>query len=145
MRRVRAVLDTNCYVSAFVFAHGRLTRLPSLWITERFTPVTCREILAELEDVLPRAKFQKRLPPSRRKLALANLHAYAEIFPLSNPLAPVKNLRDPKDAVFVNLARESKADFLITGDRHLLELKGTLPDVKILPPGDFLKMLEGIS
>ena len=44
---------------------------------------------------------------------------------------------DPDDDYLVALAREAKADFLVSGDRHLRE--AGLPDVVVLSPAEFLR------
>ena len=50
--------------------------------------------------------------------------------------------RDLSDNKFLEAALEAKADFIITGDHHLLELR-EFRGVKILSPSDFLKLLQG--
>jgi len=47
--------------------------------------------------------------------------------------------RDPSDNKFLEAALEAKADFIITGDHHLLELR-EFRGVKILSPSEFLKL-----
>jgi putative PIN family toxin of toxin-antitoxin system len=48
---------------------------------------------------------------------------------------------DPGDDMVVAAALAGRADFLVTLDRHLLDLAG-LPGVVILRPGDFLRELR---
>jgi putative PIN family toxin of toxin-antitoxin system len=136
----RVVLDTNCYVSALVYS-GRLTRLRTAWEGGVFVPLMCRETIVEFVDILSRSKFE--LEREHVNELLSNLLYFAEMFVLSDPLAPVEGLRDPKGIAFVNLAREAKADYLVSGDKDLLDLKGTLPGVTIVPPGEFLAKILG--
>lgn len=46
---------------------------------------------------------------------------------------------DPEDNKFLECALEGKADYLITSDRHLLEL-GEFAQTKIRKPTQFLKL-----
>ncbi len=46
---------------------------------------------------------------------------------------------DPEDNKFLECALEGKADYLITSDRHLLEL-GEFAVTKICKPTQFLKL-----
>ncbi len=48
---------------------------------------------------------------------------------------------DPDDDYLVALARAAGADYLVSGDRHLLEL--TDPEPPVLTPREFLALLEG--
>jgi len=48
---------------------------------------------------------------------------------------------DPGDDMVVAVALAGRADFLVTLDRHLLDLAG-LPGVLVVRPGDFLRELR---
>ena len=48
-------------------------------------------------------------------------------------------MTDPKDNFLLNLAVDSKADFLLTGDKDLLVL-GKVGDTKIMTISDFLEL-----
>jgi predicted nucleic acid-binding protein len=50
--------------------------------------------------------------------------------------------RDSADAIFVHLARAAKADWLVSGDRHLLDLRDTRTDVRIVGPAEFPRRLD---
>lgn len=47
---------------------------------------------------------------------------------------------DPDDDYLVALARATHADYLVSGDRHLLDLVGAIPPV--LTPRQFLDLLD---
>lgn len=53
----------------------------------------------------------------------------------------VKICRDEKDNFLLSLAKDSKADYLITGDKDLLVLE-TIDKTKILTITDFFKIVE---
>jgi len=56
------------------------------------------------------------------------------------PQKKVNVCRDKKDNQILALCLAGKADFLITGDKHLLSLK-KFGNTKILKPKEFLKLL----
>ncbi|NCO65593.1 MAG: putative toxin-antitoxin system toxin component, PIN family [Candidatus Aquicultor secundus] len=48
---------------------------------------------------------------------------------------------DPSDNMFLVCAVEGKADFIISGDNHLLDV-GTYQGIQILTPCEFVKQLK---
>jgi len=49
---------------------------------------------------------------------------------------------DPTDNRIIKCALAGKSDYIVTGDKHLLDL-GQVGDVKMVKPADFLGMKEG--
>jgi len=121
----RGVFDTNIVVSALVFGR-RLEWLRVLWARGAAVPVVCRETVTELLKVLSYPKF--RLDQIEREALLADYlpHAEAVRLPASRPAMPVV-CRDRNDVVFIELALAAAADFLVSGDRDLIALLGSLP------------------
>lgn len=138
MNVLRVVLDTNCLVSALLFKNGRLVALRHAWQRGAITPIVCTETVAELIRVLAYPKF--RISKEEIETLLADVLPFAETRSVKRPALPVSGLNDPDDAIFVHLAKQSKADILVSGDAHLLQLE--LPDVRILSPADFLDLVE---
>lgn len=138
MRTPRVVLDTNCLLSALLFKNGRLAALRQAWQSGVIAPIVCKETVAELIRVLAYPKFH--LSKEDIDILLAEILPFVETHMVKRPTAPVPGLLDPDDAVFVHLTKQSKADMLVSGDAHLLQLK--LPDVQILTPAEFLKLIQ---
>jgi putative PIN family toxin of toxin-antitoxin system len=117
----RGVFDTNVVVSALVFGR-RLAWLRVLWARGDVVPLVCRETVTELLRVLAYPKF--RLGPADREALLADYLPYAEAvqLPSLRPELPVA-CRDRDDVVFIELALVAEADFLVSGDRDLTELR----------------------
>ena len=136
----RVVLDTNCLVSALIFSKGRIAELRQIWQTEGIIPVVCRETVTELIRVLSYPKF--KLEPQEIESLLAEFLPWAETFPLEIPLEEVSELRDRDDAVFINLAKAANAAFLVSGDKHLLELRHIFPELQITTPAELLRHIS---
>jgi len=50
--------------------------------------------------------------------------------------------QDPADDKFIIAALEARADYIVSGDQHLLEL-GAYKNIKIVSPREFVEILEG--
>lgn len=116
----RVVLDTNIVLSALVFAQGRLAPLRHAWQQARCQPLVSKATAGELIRVLTYSKF--RLSTEEQQELLADYLPYCTAVraPAQPPRTPV--CRDPFDVPFLQLAAAGKADFLVTGDRDLLNL-----------------------
>lgn len=139
MRRPpRLVLDTNCVLSALVFAQGGLAPLRLAWQQARCEPLASRTTVGELIRVLAYPKF--RLSPDEQQELLADYLPYCTVvtIPARPPKTPA--CRDPFDVPFLQLAVAGKADYLVTGDRDLLSLAKAAP-CSIVTPAQFLGVL----
>ncbi len=138
MKPPRVVLDTNCLVSALLFSGGRLAVLRQAWQAGRCIPLLCTQSVAELIRVLAYPKF--RLEKEEIHTLLAEILPFAETVTLAGTQSEIAELRDPADAVFLHLALQAEADLLVSGDAHLLELKG-IAGVRIVSPAEFVSLL----
>ncbi len=134
----RAVLDPNVLVSALISPIGSSARLVVELHSGSFELVTSPRLLGELGDVLRREKF-------RRYVTEAEVDAYVEFLRqesivLDDPEPPLEPLsHDPDDEYLITLARSAAAEALVSGDDHLLRLRGIIP---VVSPRDFLKSLR---
>jgi predicted nucleic acid-binding protein len=93
-------------------------------------------LLAELERALGYPKLRKRVPADRAAAYLSWLRSHGTL--ADDPAGPPPfSSPDPDDDYLVARAIDRRA-FLVTGDQHLLGLRGELP---IYPPAEFLRML----
>lgn len=100
-------------------------------------PLVCRETVTELIRVLSYPKF--RLTQEEINGLLSEFLPWTETVRLTTPCESIPELRDPDDAVFLHLARSEKVFCLISGDRHFLELRTSVADVRIMSPAEFLE------
>jgi len=114
---VRVVVDTNILVSALI-NRGKPQRLV-LKLLEEHTVILSRQMLAELADVLTRDKFAVKTSQVDRFLAI--LVRKTKIVTPSSRFKVISE--DPDDDVVLNTAYAGKAEYIVTGDRHLLSLK----------------------
>jgi len=133
---LRVVLDTNVLVSAII-SDGKPRDLLRKGISKEFTIVTSELILRELGTVLRRPKF-KADEDEIHRIILALIQA-AEVVELVSKLNLVE--ADPKDNMVVETAYDGRADFIVSGDSHLLALK-SFRKIKVVDVKDMLSCLE---
>lgn len=114
------VIDTNVAVSALLFG-GTPGKLIPMWQRSAITPYISREILDEYLRVLTYPRFQL----SETEIAYL---VYREVLPYFEVLAlpgsrPVIISADPSDDLFLYCAQKAGADYIISGDQHLLTLE----------------------
>lgn len=119
---MRLVLDTNTALSALLWG-GTPGRLIDAAEAGRIELVSSAALLAELQGVMAREKFARRL--ALRKLKVADLFdGYAALVMIVAPAAIAPTItRDPADDQVLAAALAAQADLIVSGDAHLLDLK----------------------
>ena len=135
---MRIVVDTNVLLSAAL--RDRLPERVVLHVAthDDWQWLVSAEILDEYVGVLKRPKFA--LPPEvlQRWIDLIQ----ARTICVTSPPA-VNFARDPKDAPILSVAMATSADYLISGDRDLLQAQ-SLVQTHIVPTAEFA-VLFGIT
>jgi uncharacterized protein len=129
---LKVVLDTNVIVSALNFS-GSPSKVLELAVKGDISNVISRYILQEVEEVLVR-KFSWELSEAH------NAAIWLTLF--SKVVAPKKRLNviaDDPDNRILECAMAGKADFIVSGDRHLKDLK-TFRGIRIVDPAAFLQI-----
>jgi putative PIN family toxin of toxin-antitoxin system len=132
------VLDTNVLFSAAGW-RGNAFECVEQARTGKVVAVTCLELLEELAE-----KLESKLGFSSEQSAetLADYLSFLRIVSIPRVLKAVP--RDPDDDAVLECALESKAEFVVSGDMDLLELK-EFEGIKILRPREFLAVLQNRS
>jgi len=118
---VRLVLDTNTVISALLW-HGTPGKLVDAAHANAVTLCTSAILLTELRGVLLRSKFSRQL--EARQLTVDELvDGYAALNIIVTPaVIPPTIINDSADDAVLACALAAKADWIVSGDRHLLEL-----------------------
>ena len=119
---MRVVLDTNVVVSGFLWG-GVPRQLLQASRENRLRLFTSTPLLLELTDILGRTKFAHKLATAQ--LSIDQLvERYALLATVVHPavIAPTI-LDDPDDDQVLACAIAAKAEIIVSGDRHLLDLR----------------------
>lgn len=133
---IKVTLDTNVIISALI-ADGACREVLEVVRKGEMFLVLSPFILAETRRVL-RDKF--KVEEARIIRTLKDIEELALVVEPEETLDVVK--KDPSDNRIVECAVSGRVDFLVTGDDHILELKG-YQGVKFLAPGEFLRTTRG--
>lgn len=114
----RIIVDPNLWISFLISKDFK--KLDQQIISGKIKIVFSLELLEEFLTVANRPRFKKFFSKSDVEQLLDLFDVYGEIVDISSS---VQLCRDPKDNFLLALAADSKANFLITGDKDLLELK----------------------
>ncbi len=139
---MRAVLDTNVVVSGVIKKEGPSGQILRLFLQERkFTAVTSLEILAEIRAVLRREKIRKYHAWTDEQIDVFVAFLYAQSVVTEGNLTVNVITTDSQDNKFLACAQEGSADYLVTGDDDLLQVK-SYEGALIIPPATFLALLK---
>jgi putative PIN family toxin of toxin-antitoxin system len=116
--KIKIILDTNLWISFLI--SKTLRKMNVLFNKEVITLIFSDELLEEFVEVAKRPKFRKYFSESDLEKLIELFDIYGEIVEV---VSSVDLCRDEKDNFLLALAKDSKADFLITGDDDLLIIK----------------------
>lgn len=139
---ILATLDTNILASGArklddpVSTPGQVL---SRWIEGEFVLVCSLPILVELERTLNNAYFRRHLTEDQIANVLGMLRLDSLMTELSVAVAGVAS--HAADDLILGTAASAGADFLVTGDRALLDLQEH-NGVRIISAREFLTILE---
>jgi len=132
---IRIAIDTNIMVGAMMKPTGASRKILDMWVEGRLSLLVTRQIRREYLNILSQrwvksdwvAEFNGRIDD------------HAEM------VVPEERIRiineDPSDNMFLECAVAGKADYIITSDRHLLDLK-RFGETEIVTPSRFLKLVQ---
>jgi len=137
---MRLVIDTNIVASA-AFFDGLPERLINLVLEGQVTAVVSKDIVVEYEATILRLLREYKTPPFRGYFPFPALAAH---FDFIAPSSQVKICSDPDDDKFLACALDGLCPFIISGDRHLLNIK-QYENIKIIKVRDFFDLLEKVD
>ncbi len=125
-------MDTNVFVSSFFGGNPR--KVVDLWKSGEVALCLSKPIVDEYIEVLRRLGLQNE--KELDELLGLFAHGFHVVFTAKTPELHVVE-KDPDDNKFIECAVALKADFIITGDKALLEIQDYMA-IKIVSPKDFL-------
>ena len=136
MKRPHIILDTNVLISALLFG-GPPQEILGMVIKGSVACSLSSALVDELRLVLQRPKFGFS---SQQTMAIAE-----ELCSLCTIVSPDKKVAiidaDPDDNRVLECAIKAQADFIVSGDTHLLRL-GSYEQIRIVSPSEFLSSIR---
>ena len=126
---MRVVIDTNVLVAARFAPDGPAARVLHLCLAGRVTALCSEEIERENRNILRRVK------PSQG--FWENLDEYYRRATFVGGGLALAVAEDPADDRYLECAIEGRADYILSSDRHLLDLDG-YQGIRICKAGPFL-------
>jgi uncharacterized protein len=135
----KVVADSNVLISALLWT-GSPHKLLKLAENKAIILYSSLPIIEELSDVLARDKFAGRInelkttPEELIESLLSNIE-------IIRPVLSIEAIKsDPDDNKILECAVEAGADFIVSGDPHLLNLR-SFREIEILAPAKFLGLV----
>src|SRR4051794_19967385 len=135
MKTKRFVFDTNSLISALIIPSS-ISRRSLEKADKTGVLVFSVETLSELREVLIRSKFDKYVSLEDRLEYIERLEARCEIITV---ISEFTDCRDIKDNKFLNLAYDSQASYIISGDNDLLVLS-PFKGIPVIQASSFLNL-----
>ena len=116
---IKVVLDTNILVSAFITGKGKEWNILQKCVSKEFQLFLSKEILEEFVEVMSEHRFGYSINQVEKMEMML-----VEVSHIVYPQTKVSEvLDDPDDNKILECALESKAEYILTGDKHLLKIK----------------------
>ena len=135
---MEVVFDVNILVSSLI-SKGKPRELWLKAVSGEFQLVLSRRIVEEFVEVISRPKFQRYLGERDVLDFLEALSTRAKIVRTRSRLRIIRE--DPEDNSILAAAYDGRADYIVSGDRHLLGLR-EFEGIKILTVERILELLQ---
>ncbi len=152
--QIRVVFDCNTFLQAALNAEspaGNCYRLIEKRVVELFVS---KDVLTEIEDVINRPQIREKFDALTDDKINDFLKSISELAVFVEKVPKVFSLpRDVGDEVYIDLAVEAEADYIVTRDKDLIDLmtdydiesktfRQKFRTLKIVQPLDFLRIVE---
>ena len=142
-RKLRAVIDTNLFISGLFARDALSAQLQDLWINQRFELITSLEIIKEISRVLNYPRIKEHFKPREENVRRFFRLIFRKAIISKDIYQTDKIIDDPTDNKFLACALEKKADYIVSRDPHLRNLKH-FHGIQIIDAATFIEKVKGI-
>jgi putative PIN family toxin of toxin-antitoxin system len=137
---MRVVLDTNVVVSAYLHPQHTIAQILEKWKENEFDLLISAPILAEYQNILqrPRIRIRHQLNDEQIAEVIESFKELAIWIEPAETLSVVEN--DPDDNKFIECAVAGAAEYIVSGDPHLLTIHA-YRGIYIVSPAQFLSVM----
>ncbi|NOZ64163.1 MAG: putative toxin-antitoxin system toxin component, PIN family [Caldiserica bacterium] len=138
---IRVVLDTNVLVSIIISPRGTLAKILEAWEEFNFLLLTSPAIVEEVENVLKRPYIRENYNITRQEIDIFIQGLKESSLFLHGIKDDPVIKEDPSDNKFLAVAKAGEADYIVSGDRHLKNIK-RYENIPIISPVQFASYLS---
>lgn len=143
---VKAVVDTNIWISGVIATSKTAANLIDEWKRGKFRVIISEQQIIEIYEVLTRQKFlfKYRVTEKEASDLVTSIKDKAERLTLRSG---IELCRDPDDNIILETAISGKAKYLITGDKDITDDKRILSflsqhGVSVISMSKFLNLIS---
>ncbi len=138
---LKVVVDTNQFISSLIGRQGFSAKLIDAWRNHKYILVISQDILKEIERVFyyPRIMKARHLDEGEVGAFINFIKKRAVILSNTPRVDVIKE--DPDDNCVLACAHKAKADYIVSGDDHLLDLK-EYQGIPIVTVKEFLSVIR---
>jgi putative PIN family toxin of toxin-antitoxin system len=114
---LKLIIDTNLWVS-FIISNKQSLLDPFLF-NEEARLLFSTELITEIQETIKKPRLKKYFTTNALEEMLSTFEPFIDLIEVKSI---VTVCRDPKDNFLLALAKDGKADYLLTGDKDLLNL-----------------------
>jgi putative PIN family toxin of toxin-antitoxin system len=136
---MKVVLDTGILIAALITVGTPPDKIYQAWRKKRFELFTSEWQLEEFRRVSRYPKLKAYINPVEAGQMINGIRLMAHVY---SQLPSVDLCKDPDDNPILAIALESKADYLVTGDKRDLLSMRRIGNTPIATAAHFLEMLS---
>ncbi|HKY52881.1 MAG TPA: putative toxin-antitoxin system toxin component, PIN family [Anaerolineales bacterium] len=137
---MRVAVDMNVLISATIKPNSPLAQILVYIRNGKFEFLYFPEFLKEYAEVVSRPHLWEKYHLDKEEIA-AVIQVMENRGVLVYVVTQVDICRDPDDNILLALALDGKADYIVSGDKDLLDLV-SFREIPIIKPAEFLAMFE---
>ena len=122
-RKLKAVIDTNLFISGLFSKNTISATLQDHWINLDFILVTSIDIIKEINRVMYYPGIQQKFAPNNENIKRFFKLIFRKAIITKNCYKTDRITKDPTDNKFLACALEGNADYILSRDPHLRNLK----------------------
>jgi putative PIN family toxin of toxin-antitoxin system len=140
LNAARVTVDTNVLVSGTLARKGFPARIIDAAIAGKIRFVVSPALIEEYLDVIQRPHITKRYPEIGDRVGAVSFYLDTNAMLVTDVQVERVVVNDPDDDFLIACAIEGNAQFIVSGDEHLLELR-QYREIVILSPRDFVEQI----
>ena len=133
------IIDTNLWISFIISKKYKL--LDNFLFSGNIRLLFSKELIDEIQRTILKPKLKIYFQDNALEKMLTAFEPFIDLIEVKSK---IEKCRDPQDNFLLSLAKDGNADFLITGDKDLLDLR-KLGKTEIVTIANFLSFIRTLK